>query len=337
MASPVSTLFCCPYTLEPLILEARQGVEILVRSSGRSYELVRGIPRLLSDADELFSEEQQQENAFYEQTYSYYDEVIDWLFRSFKLDEPSVRARMVDLLNLAPDALVLETGAGTCRDSVHIADRLGPDGHIFLQDLSPNMLRLGQQRISQWLAHKHNHCAVDFFIGNACRLPFQTASLDAAFHFGGLNVFSDKRQAIAEMARVVKPGGRVVFGDEGLAPWRRDTLYGKILVNSSHLYSFQAPIDLLPEQARDACLRWIIGDAYYLIDFTVGEGAPDLDLDLPIIGRRGGTHRTRYFGLLEGVTPEVKQKAVEAAARAGESLHSWLDRVVKKAAESDAQ
>ena len=101
---------------------------------------------------------------------------------------------------------------------------------------------------------------------------------------------------MSEMARVVKVGGKVVVGDEAVAPWMREREYGKILMNSNRLYAYEPPIDLLPDCARQTCLRWIIGNAYYLIDFRVGEGPPKVDMDLPIPGPRGGTHRSRYFG-----------------------------------------
>ena len=68
------------------------------------------------------------------------------------------------------------------------------------------------------------------------------------------------------------------------------------------------------------------------ISFTNGDGAPPLALDLPHEGWRGGSMRTRYFGQLEGVTPEAKALAREAAAAAGVSVHEWLDRLVKEGA-----
>jgi SAM-dependent methyltransferase len=169
------------------------------------------------------------------------------------------------------------------------------------------------------------------------RLPFPDGYFDSAFHFGGLNLFSDKRQAILEMARVVRVGGRVVVGDEGLAPWLRETEYGKILMNSSTLYAYSAPLDCVPPGARNAAVRWFLGNAYYLIDFEVGTGTPRIDLDLPINGRRGGTHRTRYYGTLEGVTPETKQLVSKAAAQSGLTIHEWLDRAVRERAKQDLE
>ena len=66
--------------------------------------------------------------------------------------------------------------------------------------------------------------------------------------------------------------------------------------------------------------------------FAKGEGPPPLNLDLPHQGWRGGTMRSRYYGVLEGVTPEAKALARDAAAADGLSVHEWLDRLVRNAA-----
>jgi hypothetical protein len=79
-------------------------------------------------------------------------------------------------------------------------------------------------------------------------------------------------------------------------------------------------------------VQWLIGNAFFLVDFVVGEGTPYVNLDLPILGRRGGTHRTRYFGRLEGVTPETKALMEKAAAASGLSLHAWMEQVVGETA-----
>ncbi len=42
-------------------------------------------------------------------------------------------------------------------------------------------------------------------------------SFDALFHFGGVNLFSDPGQALREFVRVVRPGGRIVWGDEHMS------------------------------------------------------------------------------------------------------------------------
>jgi SAM-dependent methyltransferase len=235
---------------------------------------------------------------------------------------------------LQPEFRVLEIGCGTCRDSIGIARRLGDRGELFLQDLSPRMLSSGQDRM------QHSGpfaCRIEYFVGHAAHLPFTDGFFDAVFHFGGLNLFSDKKKALREMTRVVRIGGRIVVGDESLAPWLRQTTYGRILLNSHALYEHNVPLECLPENADKVQVRWFLGNAFYLIDYTVGKTVPQLNLDLPIPGQRGGTHRTRYYGKLEGVSVETKEMAEKAARRLGVSIHEWLDRAVRKAAVRDLE
>ena len=327
--------YCCPYTGQPLRFEVEEENEqevmrgTLVTQAGLRYPVVDGFPHLIQPDRETYNDEEQREKEFYEATSDTYDAVIDWLFASFYEDEGAIRGKVIDLLDLTPTSCVLEIGAGTCRDTVWIARRLGRGARLFAQDLSPRMLAIGRERLrSADLLDGANGLA-NFFIGNAARLPFPDGVFDAAFHFGGLNLFSDKGTALAEMARVVRVGGKVVAGDEGVAPWHRRSDYGAILMNSSRLYTYLPPLEALPECARDAGVRWLIGNAYYVIDFRVGSGLPRINLDLPIQGQRGGTHRTRFFGNLEGVTVEAKAMARDAAKASGLSLHEWLDRAVR--------
>jgi ubiquinone/menaquinone biosynthesis C-methylase UbiE len=326
--------YLCPYTRQPLRLDAREvdGDEvrsgILRAPDGHGYAIEEGIPQLIDFARESFSAPEQRELDFYQNAAADYDATMEWVFRSFHENEDEVREAMLQPLRVEPKHRVLETGCGTCRDSIRIARRLDASGRLFLQDLSPSMLRIGKDKIDAMHRAGEIACPVEFFTGNAMTLPFPDGFFDAAFHFGGINVFSDVTKAVAEMARVVRRGGRVVFGDEGLAPWLREDEYGRILMNSSPLYEFEAPLQTVPPSARDVSVQWVIGNAYYLVAFTVGEGAPALDLDLPIVGRRGGTHRTRYYGTLEGVTPETKGRVLEAAAQQGVTIHQWLERAL---------
>ena len=61
-----------------------------------------------------------------------------------------------------------------------------------------------------------------FFLGNGSYLPFADGTFDSVFHFGGINTFSERKKALAELTRVVKVGGKVVIGDESMAPWLRN-------------------------------------------------------------------------------------------------------------------
>ena len=173
---------------------------------------------------------------------------------------------------------------------------------------------------------------IDYFVSTARFLPFPDKFFDAVFHFGGFNNFSEPKKTLAEMTRVVKQGGRIVFGDESLPPWLEGTEFGEMIVTNNPLFKHKLPLEHLPINAREVTLRWLLGGCFYLIDFKVGDGPPPVDIDLPHKGWRGGTIRTRYYGRLEGVTPEAHEMAIECAREQGVSLHEWLDSLVREAA-----
>ena len=252
-----------------------------------------------------------------------YDRGMDVLFKTFGADESTFRAQLTALLALTPASRVLETGCGSCRDTAHLVANAG---RVVATDVSADMIRIGRNR----LTGSHGVERVRFCVSDATALPFADGVFDAAYHFGGLNLFPDIRRGFAEMTRVVKSGGRVVIGDEGVAPWLVDSLFGKILVNSNPLYQHQPPLSLLPVSVRDVSCRWVLNGAFFVIDFTVGEGEPFLDLDVEFPGARGGSHRTRYFGKLDGVSPALKQDIADAAARDGVSVTAWLERTLRR-------
>lgn len=312
--------FVCPVTRQPLTLVRGDG-EYLVAPDGRRYPVRGGIPELVDGASRQragpdsgceYSAARARE----------YDVRIEVLFRTFGADESAVRDELVALLRLVPEARVLEVGCGTCRDTIHLARRAGL---VYATDLSREMIEVGRGRLAEAGVPE---ARVRLFVADALALPCPDDFFDAAYHFGALNVFSDRRRALAELARVVRPGGRVVVGDEGLGPWLEDTEFGRILVNSNPLYRHGPPLALLPAAAREVACRWILGGAFYVIDFTVGEGEPPLDLDVEFPGWRGGTHRTRYYGRLEGVSPALRQRVIDAAAREGLSVAAWLERTL---------
>ncbi|MDQ6734617.1 MAG: hypothetical protein M3Z35_10990, partial [Nitrospirota bacterium] len=80
-------------------------------------------------------------------------------------------------------------------------------------------------------------------------------------------------------------------------------------------------------------IEWIMMGAFYVIDFRVAESPPLPNYHLEIPSARGGSHWTRYFGQLEGVKDETKRLAEQARNKLDVSMHSWLDEVVRRAAE----
>jgi SAM-dependent methyltransferase len=203
-----------------------------------------------------------------------------------------------------------------------------------MQDLSPGMVSVCVRIMSDLASTGTFSCSLDYSVSNATALPFPDDYFDAVFHFGGFNQFGDLKKGAAELTRVAKPGGRIVIGDEAVAPWLKGTEFEAIVTTNNALFNAEVPLAALPENAREVVVRWIIGNCFYVIGFRKGDGLPPLNLDLPHKGWRGGTMRSRYFGVLEGVTVEAKALAKQAAQKAGVSVHEWLDQLVKSEASS---
>lgn len=304
----------------------------LVSDAGHEYPIEDGIPDF-TDVAALTPDERRTRQDYDRVANDIYDTAVDWQFAALHDDEGKTRESMIDMLDLQPGARVLEVGCGTGRDSLRLARRLGPEGALYMQDLSPGMVR----RCAEIMRHSADvSCRLDYSVSNATALPFVDGLFDAVFHFGGFNQFGDLRLGAAELTRVTRVGGRIVIGDEAVAPWLIGTEFADIVITNNPLFEAEVPLATLPECARDVSVRWIAGNCFYVIGYTRGEGLPPLNLDLPHKGWRGGTMRSRYFGRLEGVTPEAKEMARKAAAESGVSVHQWLDQVVRAAAKGDA-
>jgi SAM-dependent methyltransferase len=319
------SIYVCPQTKEPL----SEGEGGLARGDGVRYEFIRGwgdapIPDFLN-AYEL-GDAGRKSLDMYNQAASVavYRNFLDWLFETFGESEPDFRRRLVRRLNLKQGDRVLVTGCGLGDDVPPALEAVGDGGEVYAQDLSSEMVVAA----SAYVLRERPAAGVFFSVSNATLLPFADDFFDGAFHFGGINLFDDVGAAVREMARVVRPGGRVVFGDEGVAPWLRETDYGRAAITNNSLWGASAPVGLLPANALDVSLSWVLGNCFYVIGFEVSEGGPYMNMDVPHKGRRGGTMRTRYFGQLEGVTEESKRFVLEDAGRMGVSVHDWLEQVI---------
>lgn len=262
---------------------------------------------------------------------SVYENFLTWLFMTFKVDEISFRNSLIKKLNLRENDRVLVTGCGLGDDVMCILPRIGLNGELFAQDISDLMVTATARRLTNAVDVPININNIYLSVSNASMLPYPDLYFDAAYHFGGINLFSDIKSAIHEMARVVKVGGKVVIGDEGVAPWLKETQYGQMVICNNKLWALEPPLSLLPEIATDVHLTWVLGNCFYVIDFEVADSTPLIDVDVPHKGVRGGSIRKRYFGQLEGVDPELKDKVILAASTAGTSACDWVEQVISKA------
>jgi ubiquinone/menaquinone biosynthesis C-methylase UbiE len=318
--------FVSPSTKQPLT-KAPDGSALLGGPDER-YPLIDGIPLLLIHSGQMHASSESQ--AYYRDRASEYDRGIEKMFAMLFADEEQTRREMYTQLELRPGSRLLEIGCGTCRDTIHLLDM---PIDVFAGDLSLEMLLTGQDRLRR---AKRDTSRLQLFCADVMHLPFADGFFDAAYHFGGFNRFPDHKVALEEITRVVRPDGRVVVGDEGIASWLTNSDFAKILENSNPLFRHRAPLDCIPVAARQVACRWILGGAFYLISFVKGQGEPPLDLDVEFPGRRGGSHRTRYFGKLEGVSPELRGRVLDAAAAEGISVVAWLERTLGRAVQNAA-
>jgi demethylmenaquinone methyltransferase / 2-methoxy-6-polyprenyl-1,4-benzoquinol methylase len=111
------------------------------------------------------------------------------------------RARAADLAAVGPGDRALDVASGTGDLAVELARRVGPTGSVVGSDFSEAMLERARRKSS----------AVTWEWANALDLPYPDDGFDAATVGFGARNFSDLDRGLSELARVVRPGGRVVI------------------------------------------------------------------------------------------------------------------------------
>ena len=118
------------------------------------------------------------------------------------------RPRLREALAPVPGERILEVGPGTGYYALEVAEWLAPGGRLEVFDLQQEMLDHTMRRAAE--RGIENVAPTQ---GDARRLPYGEATLDAAYLVTVLGEIPDQETALRELARVVRPGGRVVVGE----------------------------------------------------------------------------------------------------------------------------
>ena len=118
------------------------------------------------------------------------------------------RERAADLAVVSPGDRALDVATGTGDLALELARRVAPGGEVVGADFSEAMLEIARTKAPA--GPDSGGATVRFEAANALALPYDDDSFAAATVGFGARNFADLRGGLAEMARVVAPGGRVV-------------------------------------------------------------------------------------------------------------------------------
>lgn len=111
---------------------------------------------------------------------------------------------MIDHANVRPGSRVLDVAAGAGDQTLDVAHRVGPDGHVLAVDISPGILQFAAEN-----ARRQSLSNVATKVADAENLGLGTASFDAAICRLGLMFCPDPLKALQEIHHALKPHGRV--------------------------------------------------------------------------------------------------------------------------------
>jgi len=168
---------------------------------------------------------------------------------------PPDPSRLRDLLRLPTAGRMLDAGGGTGRVSSQLR---GLVDELIISDLSNKMLR-----------QAHGKSGLKPVQGHAERLPFPDERFDRVLVVDALHHFCDQREAIGDLLRVLKPGGRLVVEEPDLNRFavKLVALAEKVSLMRSRFYYPEQIRDIIAAHGPSACVEsdgafaaWIVAD-----------------------------------------------------------------------------
>jgi demethylmenaquinone methyltransferase/2-methoxy-6-polyprenyl-1,4-benzoquinol methylase len=166
------------------------------------------------------------------------------------------KAYTVAVANLAPGGKVLDIAAGTGDLARAFARKVGPTGLVLHTDINEAMLRTGRDRLVD------DGLLLPTLVCDAEHLPCKSETFDLVSVAFGLRNMTHKDRALAEMCRVLRPGGRLLVLEfsQVAEPLRKPydwyslnvlPLMGKLIANDADSYRYLAEsIRMHPPQAE---------------------------------------------------------------------------------------
>jgi len=179
---------------------------------------------------------------------------------------------------IRPGMKVLDIAGGTGDLAKAFAKRAGPTGEVWLTDINDSMLRVGRDRMTD------AGLLLPTAVCDAERLPFPTGYFDRVSVAFGLRNMTHKDRALAEMARVLKPGGKLLVLEFSRV--------AKPLAPAYDWYSFNVLPWLGKKVAKDEASYRYLAESIRM--------QPDQETLADML-RSAGLERVQYFNLTAGI------------------------------------
>ena len=136
--------------------------------------------------------------------------------RGGKDDHPDQYRAVFELLSVREGERILDIGCGTGGAVRALARLVGASGRVVGVDYSATMINEAQKRSAS------SELPVEFQTADAHALPFDDNSFDGSFSLRAFEILEDARQALVEMVRVIRPGGRIFINGPDIDMWAID-------------------------------------------------------------------------------------------------------------------